>query len=260
MTFATAGYLQFEVQPGDIPANLDAVRTGLNSLVPQRCTVPTLVVLPELWATGFVYSELPRLARQTDSLLDTLAGLAAERHIHIAGSLPEVDAAGSGTRYYNTLFLVAPDGSRHAYRKQRLFAPMAEDTFFSPGSHAGPLHTTAGPVAALVCYDLRFPELLRGQAAAGATLLVISAQWPMARKEHWQTLVRARAIENQIFVIACNSCGSSGGTQFAGHSMIVAPDGTLLAAAHENAAADLVGLDPEILHTTRARFNTLQRV
>ena len=136
---------------------------------------------------------------------------------------------------------------------------MREDTLFRPGGNdkSGPLNTPAGSLAGLVCYDLRFPELARKQAAAGANLMIISAQWPKARVDHWQTLVKARAIENQIYVIACNRCGITDDTVFAGHSMIVAPDGEVLRAAGEETEYAATRLDHAVTRSVRQRFNTV---
>lgn len=254
--FNSAGYLQFDVKAGEIDANLESVRQGLAGLAAELES-PAIIVLPELWATGFAYSRLPDLAAATPDLLAALQKLAGQ-HI-MAGSLPEIATDNGRTSYYNTLYITGPEGVIASYRKQHLFAPMQEDTFFRPGGRdkSGPLNTPAGSLAGLVCYDLRFPELARQQTAAGADLLIISAQWPKARVDHWQTLVQARAIENQLYVIACNRCGATGDTVFAGHSLIVAPDGEVLRAAGEEAASAVVRLDHAVTRTVRGRFNTV---
>jgi D-glycero-beta-D-manno-heptose 1-phosphate adenylyltransferase len=254
LTACFAGCLQFSVEAAAPERNLASVVAGLNRFA---ATAPGLIVLPELWATGFAYDRLPELARQTPEILAELQKLARLHRLHLAGSLPEeqVDDAGRSL-FYNTLFLTGPDGTLGYYRKQRLFAPMAEDLHFTAGNNPLPLDTPFARVGALVCYDLRFPELARHQAARGAEIFVISAQWPLVRLAHWRALVQARAIENQAYVIACNRCGATGDTEFGGHSLIVAPDGTILTEA--GAAEEAVGLllDPETLTTTRSRFNT----
>lgn len=257
-TFDYAGYIQFDVKAGDPAANLATITEELAQLAPDFSEASSsLVVLPELWATGFAYSALPALAAQTPDLLAALQELADRYQTCLAGSLPEKDTSGNNTRYYNTLYITGPTGTTVSYRKQRLFAPMREDSFFTPGKNNGPLDTLAGPVAALVCYDLRFPELTRTQTATGANLLIIAAQWPMARLDHWQTLVQARAIENQVFVVAANRCGTTGSTDFAGHSMIVAPDGSILRDAGKMAQTAGTKLDHTLLSSVRGRFNTV---
>jgi len=163
-----AGFLQFDVQSGAIEKNLSRVREGLAEIAESHKQIsPGIIVLPELWATGFAYAELPALVGTIPDVLETLQELSAKYQVSIAGSLPEY----TDNKYYNTLFITGPTGTFGTYRKQRLFSPMAEDTFFSPGTDPNPIQTTVGPVAGLVCYDLRFPELLRQQTALGASLL-----------------------------------------------------------------------------------------
>ncbi len=250
--FPSAGFLQFAVKPGEPAANLKTVRRLLKELQPAAGTI---IVLPELWATGFAYPHLDELAGETPGLLEKLRELAAADDICLAGSLIEkVKPDEAPAKLYNTLYLTGPGGVMGCYRKQHLFSFWQEDRFLTPGDHPLPMVTPRGLVGGLVCYDLRFPELARMQTFNGARLLVVPAQWPAVRLDHWQTLLRARAIENQVFVAAANSCGGAGGTGFAGHSMVVAPDGTVLAEAgdrEETGAADLLEAD---LQRLRSRF------
>lgn len=241
------GFLQFDVKLGDTEANLAAVRQGLAALNP---TGPALLVLPELWAAGFDYPNLADHAARTPELLAALQQEAARYNLHLAGSLPE---AADGL-VYNTLFIVGPSGVVGEIRKQQLFAPMAEDQHFTAGDNPQPVATDLGLVAGQVCFDLRFPDLARSQASRGAQLLAVSGQWPAARREHWRILLQARAIENQLFVVGCNRCGVTDNTEFAGHSMIVAPDGTILAEGETGAEAKLVELDPARIARSRKLF------
>jgi rfaE bifunctional protein nucleotidyltransferase chain/domain len=242
-----AGFLQFDVKLGDSEANLAAVRQGLATLNPAG---PALLVLPELWGAGFDYPNLAAHAEQTPTLLAALQEEAARYNIHLAGSLPEA-AAGL---VYNTLYIVGPTGVAGMIRKQQLFAPMGEAGPFTAGDNPQPVATELGLVAGQVCFDLRFPDLARSQAARGAQLLVVSGQWPATRREHWRVLLQARAIENQLFVIGCNRCGTTEDTEFGGHSLIVGPDGTILAEAGSTAAAQLVELDPALVSRSRKLF------
>lgn len=249
-----AAFLQFDVKSGAIDKNLARVRAGLAAIAAAHKQIsPGIIVLPELWATGFAYEKLPILAGTIPPLLQKLHELSAQYRVFIAGSLPEY----SNSCYYNTLYITGPAGTVGAYRKQRLFSPMAEDTFFSAGTDPRPIQTALGPVAGLICYDLRFPELLRQQTALGANLLVIPAQWPAARINHWRILVQARAIENQMFVVAANRCGTSDTTVFGGHSMIVGPDGVILREAGDNEAWQGAMLDPALVSAARSRFMTV---
>lgn len=247
-----AGFLQFNVQKGNIAENLAKVREGLAVIAADNSGItPGIIVLPELWATDFAYEKIPILAERIPGLLQELQGLSEQYQVLLAGSLPQK----LQDRYYNTLFVTGPEGVAGAYQKQRLFNPMAEDSFFSPGQEApAPIQTQLGPVAGLVCYDLRFPELLRDQAGLGTRLLAVSAQWPTARLNHWRILIQARAIENQIFVVAANRCGLSDETVFGGHSMIVGPDGTILLEAGDGEEFKGTMLDTAQVLSARSMF------
>lgn len=246
-----AGFLQIDVRLGETGLNLAAVREGMAELAPQESS---LVVLPELWAAGFDYPRLGEHAERTPQILEEMRGLSRRHNICIAGSLPVKEEVGGQIKIFNTLYFVGPEGVAGTIRKQQLFAPMAEDKFFTAGADPRPVRTGLGLLAGVVCFDLRFPDLIRSQAAQGAQFLVVSAQWPAARREHWRILLRARAIENQIFVIGCNRCGMTDDTEFGGHSMIVAPDGSILAEAGGLPENTAVALDHGLLATSRKLF------
>jgi omega-amidase len=95
-------------------------------------------------------------------------------------------------------------------------------------------NTEAGRIAIMICYDLRFPELARRLALDGANLLCVSALWPQARIDHWSLLLRARALENQLFVLGCNGSGKDGKTIFGGRSALISPQGSPLAEANDH--------------------------
>ena len=249
-----AGFLQFDVKSGDIDSNLSNVERGLAEIAASNERIsPGIIVLPELWATGFAYDKLPELTGETASILEKIQTLSAKYQVNIAGSLPEF----SWDSYYNTLFITNSKGIAGSYRKQRLFNPMQEDTFFTPGIEPLPIQTELGPIGALVCYDLRFPELLREQTALGSNILVVAAQWPNARIDQWRILLQARAIENQMFIIAANRCGTTGDTTFGGHSMIVAPDGSILLEAGEDKTCKGTILNLEKVSAARFLFSTV---
>jgi predicted amidohydrolase len=249
-----AGFLQFDVKSGDIEANLSCVEQGLAEIAESCGPIsPGIIVLPELWATGFSYEKLPDLSRRIPTLLENLQNLAAKYKVLIAGSLPE----NSENYYYNTLFIISPKGIAGTYRKQRLFNPMHEDTFFTSGKTPSPIQTDLGPIGALICYDLRFPELLREQTSLKANLAVVSAQWPAARVGHWRILLQARAIENQIFIVAANRYGTTGDTTFGGHSMIIGPEGSILLEAGGNEEFKGINIDLKMISKARALFSTV---
>ncbi|MDR9500843.1 MAG: D-glycero-beta-D-manno-heptose 1-phosphate adenylyltransferase [Desulfurivibrionaceae bacterium] len=243
-----AACLQIDVTPQP-QENFRQVRAALARLAPQP---GTLVVLPEMWLHGFSYQNLPEQAGQTAQVLEELRGLAGKYEILLAGSLPELEQ----DQIFNTLFIVSQSGIVGGYRKQHSFAPMQEDRHFSPGESLDVLLAADSRLGGLVCYDLRFPELARIQVQEGAQILIVCGQWPQARISHWRLLLQARAVENQVFVVACNRVGITDGTRFGGHSMIIAPDGTILGEGGDGTEVMSAGLAADLPAQVRQRFNT----
>ncbi|MDY0212974.1 MAG: carbon-nitrogen family hydrolase [Desulfuromonadaceae bacterium] len=222
----TAGAVQFNIKLGDIDTNIKTAVAGLRRLATQDAK---LAVLPEMWSCGYDYRNLAQLAQETPRILTLLEKLSTELGMVIVGSLPEKE----GEAMYNTLY-VADKGSIVAcYRKLHLFSTMGEDRFLSPGDRTCVVTTSVGRLGLAICYDLRFPELFRKMALEGAEILCIPAEWPKPRQEHWRTLLRARAIENQMFVVAANCCGMQGKLDFFGMSMLISARGDVLAEAGE---------------------------
>ena len=219
-----AAAVQFNITLGEIEPNLGHVRSSLEMLAKEGVQ---LAVLPEMWGTGFAYKELNRLAERTGELVEELAVLSAKYGMVIAGSLPEPHE----DKVYNTAYILDNGKMRGKYRKIHLFSLMLEDRSFDSGSSWLLTDTTVGKIGVFICYDLRFPELARRLAVEGAEILVVPGEWPKPRQEHWRTLLRARAIENQLFVVAANCCGVVGKLDFFGMSMIIDPKGELLAEA-----------------------------
>ncbi len=232
-----AAVLQFDVTLGHIPANMEKVEQGVRRLAEAGAD---LVVLPEMWSCGFDYERLEGHAAESPAVLERLGKLASLCGVNVAGSLPRETEKGIA----NSLVLLDRNGQvTESYDKIHLFSPGDEHRHFAGGGRAGLCDTDLGRIGLMICYDLRFPELCRTLALAGAEIIVIAAQWPLARKVHWETLIRARAIENQVFVIAANRCGSDPKLNYAGHSAIVGPWGETLAQAGSDETDLLADLD-----------------
>ena len=178
-----------------------------------------------------------------------LLGSMAEQRVLPDGSIDE-------QRCHNTSAFYGPDGKlRAVYRKMHLFRLMAEEQYLTAGSRPGLIPTPWGcPAGVAICYDLRFPELLRQYALQGARLLFLPAEWPHPRLTHWQTLLRARAIENQMFVVGCNRVGSSKGSTFCGHSAVVDPWGELVIEGDERPGLLTATIDTALADEVRARI------
>jgi len=185
-----------------------------------------LLLLPELWLHGY---DLERAGEWAAPLGEGgfahMAALAQKFGLHMAGSLMERHAGGVS----NTAVLYAPDGTLlGSYRKIHRFRLMQEHHYLAPGDRATLCPTPWGPTGLAICYDLRFPELFRAMALAGAVLFLVPAQWPVRRVDAWFLLARARAVENELIVAACNRVGHDGQVAFPGRSSIVDPWGNVL--------------------------------
>ncbi|MEK6201344.1 MAG: D-glycero-beta-D-manno-heptose 1-phosphate adenylyltransferase [Desulfobulbaceae bacterium] len=253
-SFAAVGFFQSAITPGAPGVNLDRLRGALQKEPPAP---GTLLLLPELWATGFVYPQLAELSLQTPWLIEQLSELAARYQCVLAGSLVERVDGDQGVVLYNTLFFSTREGVAGKIRKQHLFSFWREDDWLAAGGSPRPVETASGWVGGLVCYDLRFPETAKVQCQQGASLLVVSAQWPLERIGQWRTLLQARAIENQVFLVACNGCGLSNDIELGGHSLIIGPGGEILLEAGEDEQLATRAIDWRKQQQLRQRFNTV---
>jgi predicted amidohydrolase len=226
-----------------------------------------LVVLPELWTVGaFAYEDFETYAEDpADGPTARAMGAAAAGArvwLH-AGSV--VERAPDAT-LYNTSLVFGPDGALHrTYRKIHRFGfDRGEVVMMGGGEETVTVKlpgadTGADAVLGLAtCYDLRFPELFRQLTDAGAGIFVVPAGWPARRREHWTLLARARAVENQAFVLACGLAGTHAGVEQAGHSQVVGPWGEVLAEAGDGEEVLTVELDPGRVAATREEFPVLR--
>ncbi|MEO6018970.1 MAG: carbon-nitrogen family hydrolase [Knoellia sp.] len=229
---------------------------------------PDLVVLPELWGpTGFDYRRWEGLAEPLDGpWVSAMAALAAECGVSLhAGSFIErlPEPGPDGRTLANTSVLVSLQGERTAYRKIHRFGfGSGEPKLLEAGTEVVTAQIPSGtgePVMAglSTCYDLRFPELYRQQLDVGATIFVIPAAWPAARVAHWTLLGRARAVEDQTFVVQCNTAGTHARTEMGGHSQVVAPSGEVLGQAGSDEEVLVVEIDPAVVTSTREGFPVL---
>ena len=231
-----AAAVQFTIQLGDIDANVASVRSALARVAAQGVQ---LAVLPEVWSRGFEYRNLTDLAKRTPELVEEMGRLSAEHNLVLVGSLPEP----AGDKVCNTAYILDKGKLVGTYRKIHLFSLMNEDRAFTGGDRWTVVDTSIGRIGVFICYDLRFPELARRLAVEGAEILVVPGEWPKPREEHWRTLLRARAIENQLFVVAANCCGVTGKLDFFGSSLIIGPKGELLAEGGYEPAEPVATLD-----------------
>ncbi|WP_037574197.1 carbon-nitrogen family hydrolase [Phaeacidiphilus oryzae] len=251
-----ASLVQMDVSDGE-PA--DSRRERAVALIRQQ-RGSDLVVLPELWPVGgFAADAWSDAAEPLDGpTADAMSAAAREAGVWLhAGSIVERDPDGP---IYNTSLFFAPDGElTHTYRKIHRFGfDRGEAIRMAAGEELVTASTEHGTLGLATCYDLRFPELFRGLLDAGAELLVVPAAWPARRIDHWTLLARARAVEEQVFVLGCNDTGSNGGVPQGGHSIVVGPWGEVLAEAGDGEEVLTVDLDPAAVAKAREAFPVLR--
>jgi predicted amidohydrolase len=240
---------QTEIIPADPESNRQNVRDWILEQV--KHDKPDTVVLPEMWNTGYALTKLEQTADQDAApTVSFLGDLARTHQINIIGGSIANKKSG---QLYNTSLVFNRDGEIvYQYDKIHLVPMLNEHLYLTGGQEKAHIfeldHIKMGLI---ICYDLRFPELARQLALQGAQVLHIVAQWPDVRKDHWNYLQIARAIENQFYVVSCNTVGENEDTTFAGCSMIIDPWGSVLTAG-----------DPKLRTTLKCKIdlNTVPKI
>lgn len=199
-------------------------------LLEDQVTPPgSLIVFSEMFATGFTM-DTEAMAENPDGITTAfLKDIARERSVHCVGGYIERDAAGGAS---NVAVHIGPEGEfRGRYSKIQPFTPAGESVHFQAGNEIVMWEWNGLRIAPFICYDLRFPELFRHAMLAGAEAFLVIASWPKARAGHWVSLLQARAIENQAYVIGVNRTGTDSHFEFPGRSLIVDPSGGVVADA-----------------------------
>lgn len=238
-----AASIQFDISLGDIDANLGYVLPEIDRLLQNEVK---LILLPEMWSTGYAWRRLKNLSERTAEVIERLANV-SKNGVVIIGSLPERE----GEYLFNTAHVMDSGKAVGRYRKIHLFSPMKEDYFLKPGKQPLLCDTSIGKLGVLICYDIRFPELARRLTLEGAEMLAVPSEWPHPRLDHWETLLKARAVENQLFVIGANRCGRQGVVKFCGNSMIVNPWGEVIGKAGSDAATIAADIDLDLVEKYR---------
>jgi predicted amidohydrolase len=211
-----------------------------------------LVVLTEMFSTGFTMAS-ERVAERPDGPSTTFLTEQAETHgVWLAASVPTADPG--LPRPVNRLVVAGPAGEHHRYDKIHPFSFAGEDEHYVAGSSFLTIGIEGLQVSGFVCYDLRFADEWWAVAPQTDCYIVV-ANWPASRRHHWRSLLLARAIENQAYVVGVNRVGTDGsGLDYAGDSMIVDPMGEVLASAAAIETVVLAEVDPAVVADTRARF------
>jgi len=239
--------VQFDLVWEDKPANFAKVRDLLRGARPQP---GALVALPEMFATGFSMNA-SRIAESPGGPTEEfLSGIAREFQVCLVAGAA---IRGGDGRVRNKALVFSPDGRLLAfYAKMRLFSPGKEGDHYAAGQQPVVFSWDGCQVAPFICYDLRFPELFRAAAARHRPeLMVVIANWPEKRAHHWVRLLQARAVENQAFVLAVNRIGSDPYYTYAGRSLVIDPQGEILADAENSEVSLSASLDLAVLRKYR---------
>lgn len=236
--------IQMNLAFGDPEANFNHLQDKLREAMKER---PDVIVFPELWSTGYDLTRIREIGDEDGKRTRAfLANFAKANNVHlVGGSIAEI----VGEKAYNSSFVFDREGEYIArYRKVHLFRLMEEEKYLNAGDSLGLFHLEGTKAGVMICYDIRFPEFMRRLALEGAKVVFVPAEWPYPRLHHWRTLLMARAIENQIYIVACNRVGNGAGTEFFGHSMIIDPWGEVLAEGDEqesilSAEIDIAAVD-----------------
>ena len=218
-----------------------------------------LILLTETFSTGFSF-DTPGIGETEDGPSSTfLLSMAATHGAWVGGSCPEiaVDATADDRRPSNVFVLAGPDGTVHRYRKIHPFSHAGEERYVRPGTEFVTVEVDGVRVTLFVCYDLRFADEFWGRATSTDAYLVV-ANWPAKRRLHWSTLLRARAIENQAYVVGVNRVGKGGELDYSGDSAIIDPLGEILATGAGGETILFADVDTEHVASTRDHFRFLQ--
>ncbi len=246
---------QYDIAWQDKPTNFDRVDQMVNRAVPPP---GSLLVLPEMFATGF--------SMDVDAVGETahgrtgefLSSLARKWACFVVGGVVSQADENLGS---NDAVVFSPDGCRVlTYRKMHPFSYGGETDHYAAGQDLAVFDWQGLKVCPLVCYDLRFPEVFRTAVSRGAEVFAVIANWPRARQGHWETLLRARAIENQAYVIGVNRIGRDPSVAYLGGSVVIDPRGEVLTEAGTEATTLAASIDQTALEAYRNRFPALKDI
>lgn len=221
----------------------------------RHCKGADLIVLPELWNIGFMSFDKYYAEAETENgkTMTAMKEMARETGAYLhTGSFILKD----GEAHYNASYLLSPAGEILGdYRKIHLFAfNSRESELLTPGDSISVIKTPLATFGLVTCFDMRFPELFRKMVDRGVEILLVCSAWPYPRLEHWLLFNRARAIENQCILISANSAGQNRGVTFVGHSMVVDPWGTAVAACGDDEGIARASIEIGSVHGARTRF------
>jgi omega-amidase len=244
---------QMNISLGNPVENYEKGISFINRASNEGCS---LILFPELWTTGYDLTNIKAYSRSNQAILNQLKFVAKNQHISIGGSY----IFRKENRFFNSFIIINTDGDFcPIYNKLHLLKLFNEDLYFSAGDQIQVNTFKWGTTGLAICYDLRFPEMFRKMALNPVDIILLVAEWPTKRIEHWRTLVRARAIENQVFLAAVNCVGTQGKESFGGCSCIISPSGQILAEANPEQEILIISeINIDSINEYRKSMNILQ--
>ena len=208
-----------------------------------------LILLPEMFTTGFSMNPETLAETMDGETVSWMRAQAGKKNAVVAGSL-SIEDAGS---FYNRMLWMHPDGSYETYDKVHLIGLTGEDRAFTAGTERKIFEVCGWKVLPQICYDLRFPVWSRN--IDDYDLMINVANWPKVRAPHWQVLTTARAIENQVYVVAVNRVGTDGNKlEYQGDTLVIAPDGEIVASMRDAEQTIVTTLSFDRLRETRTEL------
>lgn len=243
--------VQLDIAWEDKSANFEAASRWIEAAAHAGAR---LVVLPEMYSCGFSMNTAG-IEEPANGPSATFVAEQAQQHgIWVCGSVPE--RPGDASKPYNTLVVADPQGSTRRYRKIHPFTFAKEHEHYAAGSDFLTVDVDGLRCTFFICYDLRFADEF-WTTAPSTDCYVVVANWPAKRRHHWTTLLQARSIENQAYVIGLNRVGEGGGLQYSGDSRIYDPWGEALATGAMRETLLLAEVDPAVVADARRRFPVL---
>lgn len=236
------GLAQIDIEMGNRGANYQRVKDWMREFV-EPSSEETAIVLPEIWDVGYDLENAGSLADpEGRSAAEFLGNLAREYGVWFVGGSV---MAGTSKGPVNRAQVINPEGKLVGhYDKVHLIPLMDEPEYLRAGDSGCAFDWGGTKAGCVICYDIRFCEWLRKYAVEGTGVLFVSAEWPKIRIDHWKAILRVRAIENMMYVVACNRVGESKGTLFGGSSMVIDPWGEILYEGGETEEGRFITFDP----------------
>jgi predicted amidohydrolase len=237
--------------------NKKSSKSRINNLLDNLSTTVDLLIFPELTLTGFTMRSKRFSEKMDGESIDFFSSLAEKYACHIIFGLIEQDQG----EYFNTLVHLAPDKKLVCkYRKIHPFSFTGENRHYESGSHPKITEVKGMDIGLSICYDLRFPELYRHYAKERVDIIVDIANWPLDRIEHWYTLLKARAIENQCYVVGVNRVGSDKSINYPGWSSVFHPFGHELLCFREKEGVKIMKIQGEEVKKIRDKYPFLNDI